>query len=214
MKQNEAYIIGLTGGISSGKSAVDSHIIREGFPIIDSDQVAREVVEPGSLLLSRIREDFGDDLFYPDGSLNREETAKAVFSDPEKLNRLNELIHPEIYRVILKKKEMLENAGETVIFLDIPLLFEVREGMEEAGITYDEIWVIYVTPENQVTRLMKRDNIDREYALEKIGSQMPLEKKRELADVVIDNNGTFEELEAETKWHLDALRKRTENMSR
>ncbi|WP_277218705.1 dephospho-CoA kinase [Peptoniphilus vaginalis] len=197
MSQNK--IIGLTGSISTGKTQVSNYLRQRGEKVIDADLIAREVVDL-ELVKEKIKKVFGDDI-YKDDKLDREALGEIVFRDEDKRKVLNEIEHPEIYRIIL---EGIENSGGRV-FVDIPLLFEAKYLNEKYGLDFDEVWLVYVSRETQIERLMKRDKISRDYALEKINSQMSVEDKRIMADVIIDNSGSLEETFHQVEENLKKL---------
>jgi len=185
-------IIGLTGGIASGKSTVSRLLDSLGAIIIDADKIAREVVEPGEKTWHRLKEAFGQDIFYDDGKLNRPKLGEIIFSDGQAREKLNSIIHPAIRARMVEMRDQAVREGEELVVLDIPLLFESKlEYMVE------KILVVYVPEEIQLQRLMSRDGIDRETALKKMKSQMPIEQKRILGDACINNSGTIEETKAQ-----------------
>ena len=197
MSQNK--IIGLTGSISTGKTQVSNYLRNRGEKVIDADLIAREVVdlEP---VKEKIKEVFGDDI-YKDDELDRKALGEIVFRDKEKRQVLNEIEHPEIYRIILE--EIKNSKGR--VFVDIPLLFESQHLNEKYGLDFDEVWLVYVSRETQVKRLIKRDRISKGYALEKINSQMSVEDKKIMADVIIDNSGSLEETFRQVEENLKRL---------
>lgn len=197
MSQNK--IIGLTGSISTGKTQVSNYLRNRGEKVIDADLIAREVVdlEP---VKEKIKEVFGDDI-YKDDELDRKALGEIVFRDKEKRQVLNEIEHPEIYKIILE--EVKNSKGR--VFVDIPLLFESQHLNEKYGLDFDEVWLVYVSRETQVKRLIKRDRISRGYALEKINSQMSVEDKKIMADVIIDNSGSLEETFKQVEENLKRL---------
>lgn len=197
MSQNK--IIGLTGSISTGKTQVSNYLRDRGEKVIDADLIAREVVdlEP---VKEKIKEAFGNDI-YKDDELDRKTLGEIVFRDKEKRQVLNEIEHPEIYRIILE--EIKNSKGR--VFVDIPLLFESQHLNEKYGLDFDEVWLVYVSRETQVKRLIKRDRISRGYALEKINSQMSVEDKKIMADVIIDNSGSLEETFKQVEENLKRL---------
>lgn len=197
MSQNK--IIGLTGSISTGKTQVSNYLRNRGEKVIDADLIAREVVdlEP---VKEKIKEVFGYDI-YKDDELDRKALGEIVFRDKEKRQVLNEIEHPEIYRIILE--EIKNSKGR--VFVDIPLLFESQHLNEKYGLVFDEVWLVYVNRETQVKRLIKRDRISRGYALEKINSQMSVEDKKIMADVIIDNSGSLEETFKQVEENLKRL---------
>ena len=182
-------IVGLTGGISSGKSTVSSYLKQLKIPVIDADEVARKVVEPNSQGVKEIRKAFGNDVFEEDGSLNRQKLGELVFSDVENRQKLDELLQPLIKIMILDEIEAYRQKGEKMIVLDLPLLFEKQ--YEELC---EEIIVVYVPRELQLERLMKRNQYTKQEALSRIDSQLSIEEKRKRATVLFDNQGTIQQL--------------------
>ena len=182
-------IVGLTGGISSGKSTVSSYLKQLKIPVIDADEVARKVVEPNSQGAIEIRKAFGSDVFEEDGSLNRQKLGALIFSNAENRQKLDELLQPLIKIMILDKIEEYRQKGETMIVLDLPLLFEKQ--YEELC---EEIIVVYVPRELQLERLMKRNQYTKQEALSRIDSQLSIEEKRKRATVLLDNQGTIQQL--------------------
>lgn len=180
-------VIGLTGSIATGKSTVASMFIDIGIPVIDADRIAREVVEPGEEAYKKVVETFGEEILLEDRSLNRPKLGRIVFSDEEKRNQLNSIVHPAIRKRMLEKRDAYLKNGEGCVVLDIPLLFESK--LEHF---VDKIIVVYVDEDVQLKRLLERNQLTKEEALERIRSQMPVKDKIELADAVIDNNGTIE----------------------
>lgn len=197
MSQNK--IIGLTGSISTGKTQVSNYLRDRGEKVIDADLIAREVVDLGPVK-KKIKEAFGNDI-YKDDELDRKALGEIVFRDKEKRQVLNEIEHPEIYRIILE--EIKNSKGR--VFVDIPLLFESQHLNERYGLDFDEVWLVYVDRETQVKRLIKRDRISKGYALEKINSQMSVEDKKIMADVIIDNSGSLEETFKQVEKNLKRL---------
>lgn len=180
-------VIGLTGSIATGKSTVASMFIDIGIPVIDADRIAREVVEPGEEAYKKVVETFGEEILLEDRSLNRPKLGRIVFSDEEKRNQLNSIVHPAIRKRMLEKRDAYLKNGEGCVVLDIPLLFESK--LEHF---VDKIIVVYVDEDVQLKRLLERNQLTKEEALQRIRSQMPVKDKIELADAVIDNNGTIE----------------------
>ena len=182
-------IVGLTGGISSGKSTVSSYFKQLEIPVIDADEVARKVVEPNSQGAIEIRKVFGNDVFEEDGNLNRQKLGTLVFSNPENRQKLDELLQPLIKIMILDEIEAYRQKGENMIVLDLPLLFEKQ--YEELC---EEIIVVYVPKELQLERLMKRNQYTKQEALSRMDSQLSIEEKRKRATVLFDNQGTIQQL--------------------
>ncbi|MGG4555056.1 dephospho-CoA kinase [Paenibacillus humicus] len=176
--------IGLTGGIATGKSTVSQMLVKRGAILIDADVIAREVMEPGHPVLQAVRERFGPDVIHDDGTLNRKRLGEIVFSDPEKLKALNGLTHPAIRAEMRKRMAAYEAADPgRLVVVDIPLLYE--SGLETM---FEQVMVVYVPRELQLKRLMKRDELTLEQAEARIRAQMDIEKKKERADILIDNS--------------------------
>ena len=182
-------VIGLTGGIASGKSTVASILAEFGATIIDADKVAREVVEPGQPAWHDIRKAFGEDALLADGSLNRQWLGNLIFNDPTKRQMLNSIIHPRIIEECQKILEHYKQAGEKAVILEVPLLIET--GMDTM---VDEVWLVAVEVEAQISRLIKRDGLSRGQALKRIESQMSLKEKIPKADIIIDGQLTINKL--------------------
>lgn len=196
---NQSKIIGLTGSIATGKSQVSNYLKDKGIKVVDADLIARDVANYKSVK-NKIKKVFGDDL-YINEELDRKKLAEIIFANEIHRQKLNDIMHPEIYKEINKKIR----GKEDLVFVDIPLLFENEDVNKKYGLDFDEIWLIYVDRETQIKRLMDRDDISREYAEEKINSQIPVEEKRKKADVIIDNSGTLEETFAQVEEKLKKL---------
>lgn len=178
-------VVGLTGGIASGKSTAAAALRRIGAPVVSSDELAREVVRPGEPAWHAVREAFGAGVLRADGTLDRRALAATVFADPAARRRLEAITHPEIRRRMLAWLAAQRAAGAAAAVCDIPLLFEV--GLHTPPTFVDRIWVVHVRPETQLERLMRRDGLDEPAARARLEAQWPLSRKAALADVVLDN---------------------------
>lgn len=198
-----SYILGLTGSIATGKSTVAKLFLSAGIPVVDADLGARAVVFPGAPGLADIIEHFGEAYLLPDGTLDRKRLGELIFSDREKRAELDALLKERIQHWIQAEKERYINEGHDLIVLDIPLLYE--GGYQDSC---DAVMVVYVPEELQLQRLMSRNHLDSDEATRRMQSQLSIEKKKELADFVIDNSGTIEETEKQVnEWlrgHLSA----------
>ncbi|HCX0266981.1 TPA: dephospho-CoA kinase [Staphylococcus aureus] len=181
-------VIGLTGGIASGKSTVSELLSVFGFKVVDADKAAREAVKKGSKGLAQVREVFGDEAIDENGEMNRRYMGDLVFNHPEKRLELNAIIHPIVRDIIEEEKQEYLKQGYNVI-MDIPLLFE-----NELENTVDEVWVVYTSESIQMDRLMQRNNLSLEDAKARVYSQISIDKKSRMADHVIDNLGDKLEL--------------------
>ncbi|HFJ9488023.1 TPA: dephospho-CoA kinase [Bacillus cereus] len=179
-------VIGLTGGIASGKSTVSQMFRELSIPVIDADIIAREVVERGKTAYNKIVEVFGTEVLQEDGELDRPKLGSVVFYNEEKRLQLNKIVHPAVREEMNRQKEMYIKEGMQAVVLDIPLLFESK-----LTSLVDRILVVAVKPHTQLERLMKRNNFSEEEATARIQSQMPLEEKVKNADEVINNDGTI-----------------------
>ncbi|WP_202622314.1 dephospho-CoA kinase [Candidatus Enterococcus willemsii] len=190
-----SMVLGITGGIATGKSTVVNFLRQHGFPIVDGDVIAREVVEPNTLGLATIVDTFGVDILQENGTLNRKKLGALVFSDEQKREQLNAILGPIIRLEILRQIDNYKSRSSLVI-ADIPLLFESH--YEDV---MDQVAVVYVPEEIQEQRLMARDQLTKEEAQQRIKSQMPIEEKKQLADVVFDNQGSQLETQQQVeKW--------------
>ncbi len=179
-----SFVLGITGGIASGKSTVVDFFKAEGFPIVDGDVVARQVVEPGTAGLQALEKNFGSEIIQRDGRLDRKKLGDLIFHDEEKRQLLNRTLDSFIRGEIVSQIEIAKTNSNLVI-ADIPLLYEGHyEGL------MDEVAVVYVTPEIQLQRLMARNHLTEEAALERIASQLSLEEKKKRADLLFDNCGS------------------------
>lgn len=180
-------IIGLTGGIASGKTTVAGMLAELGAVIVDADQISREAVMPGSPALEAIVDQFGGDVLRPDKTLDRTKLAQVVFGDQAARKRLEGILHPAIRQLAEQKLAALREAGDPLVFYVAPLLIEAG-----ALSRVDEVWVVHVDKATQLERLMAREGISEEEALQRIAAQMPMEEKRKYGRVVIENGGGIE----------------------
>jgi len=185
-------VIGLTGGIGAGKSTVSRYLMKKNFPIIDADVIAREIVIPGSPILAELVSVFGEDILEKDGTLNRKGIAKIIFSDKQKKEWMEQIMHQEIARLIdLRIKEFRRSGIYHTIFVDVPLLFETKSGLAEI---MDEIWLVDAEDEIRIARIMERDGNLRDDILARINNQMSREEKKKRTHVLIENSGSEDEL--------------------
>ncbi|MDE6086790.1 MAG: dephospho-CoA kinase [Oscillospiraceae bacterium] len=182
-------VIGLTGQTGAGKSTVSEIFAEQNFKIINADQVARDVVEPGMPCLQELAMQFGSGILNPDHSLNRKALAGIVFTDPEKLKLLNQIIHPAIIRNIRELIRDSADAGEKFILLDAPTLFESK-----ADQLCDKIISVIADPQVRCERIMQRDHLTRQSALDRMNSQFTEEYFISHSDYVIENHSSLEEL--------------------
>lgn len=180
-------IIGLTGGIACGKSTISQTLQELGAAIVDGDVLSRELTAPGGIALAPIRRRFGDEVFLPDGTLNRRALGSIVFADDIARAALDDIMQPLLYDLILRDVEAARRSGKAVCVLDMPLLYE--KGIETLCNT---VWCASLPVETQLERLMERDGFTREEALQRLASQLPTAEKAARADVVIDTSGPIQ----------------------
>lgn len=197
-----ATIIGLTGGIASGKSTVANMLSEKGFSIIDADIAARVVVEPGEDAYEQIVTQFSEDILLDDGTINRPKLGSIIFNDEEKRKMLNSIVHPATRKKMFEWKDEAIAKGKQTVIYDIPLLFESK-------LTHivEKTVVVYVDEKTQLKRLMERNDLTEEEAKARIASQLPLRDKVDLADEVVNNNGPIDETKEQVeklirKWNL------------
>jgi len=194
MTQNNCIVIGLTGGIATGKSTVSKMLINRGYKVIDADEISREVVEIGKPAYMDIVETFGLRILLEDKNLNRKKLGRLIFNNSKFRDVLNKIIHPRVFERI--SEELEEGCkSNNVVFVDIPLLFEVHNQLNLYNINFNEIWMVYTNEEAQLKRLMERDNIGKEEAMSKINSQLSVDEKRQKSTKILFNNSDLKELE-------------------
>ncbi|KAJ3840177.1 CoaE-domain-containing protein [Lentinula raphanica] len=195
-------VIGLTGGIATGKSTVSNLLKERHVPVIDADVLARQVVEPGTSGLAKIVKTFGDNVLLPNGTLNRKALGAIIFKDEQKRKRLNAIVHPAVRRAMFWGVIKCWLAGHRVCVLDIPLLIE--------GPLWKLVYkvvLVYCPPDIQLQRLMLRDNSNKDDALSRLNSQIPIDDKLKYSDDRIDNAGGIEELKAKVDEFVETLKK-------
>jgi dephospho-CoA kinase len=182
-------IVGLTGGVASGKSIVSRILKEEGAYLIDADQIARELVQPRTPTWKELIKVFGKEILQKDGSIHRKKLAAKVFSDPEQRNLLNRILHPRIKKEMGRRlKAIGQKDPEAIVVIDAPLLIETGDHRE-----MDKIIVVISTEEQQIERLKERQGVSQEEAQRIIASQIATEEKLKVADFVIRNEGSLEE---------------------
>jgi dephospho-CoA kinase len=193
-------VLGLTGGIGSGKSMVAQMFSQLGAVVIDADKLAREVVEPGQPALEEIAATFGPQVLLPDGRLDRPKLGDIIFADPTQRAKLDGITHPRI-RARMEEEIKARRSGPGVLIVDIPLLYE-----NDRGRSVERVIVVWVDPQTQLQRLRERDGLTADAARQRIAAQMPLEAKRARADHVIDNSGNRADTQAQVEaiYHLYA----------
>ncbi|TFK46705.1 CoaE-domain-containing protein [Heliocybe sulcata] len=183
-------VVGLTGGIATGKSTVSALLKSHNIPLIDADVLAREVVLPGTSAHKQIVEYFGPDVLQEDGTLDRPKLGSIVFNDEVKRRKLNSIVHPAVRWAMFWAVVQCWIKGQKLCVVDVPLLIE--SGIHK---WVGKVVVVYCSAEIQLQRLMKRDNSSREAAMSRLNAQLPITEKLDYADQVIDNSGTVQELE-------------------
>ena len=190
-------VIGVTGGIASGKSNVISIIKRQGFKVIDCDLINHNLQKINMPIYNAIKEAFGSSYFLDNGELDRKKLGELIFHNENEKLKLNSISHPIIKEEVLKEI----NKADGIVFVDVPLLYESKFDS-----LCDKVICVYLNRETQIERLMERDHIDYSYAKTKIASQMDLEQKRDLADYVIDSKGSFQETERQVLKILEMIK--------
>ena len=195
-------IIGITGGIASGKSTVTEFLRQQGYQVIDADQVVHELQEPGGRLYQALLSTFGPAILQEDGRLDRPKLGAMIFGDPELLAQSSQIQNQIIREELADRRDLLAET-EDFFFMDLPLLFELQ--YED---WFDQIWLVDVTKETQLSRLMTRNGLSQEEAEKRIATQLSLQEKRKRADVLIDNNGSLEETRQQIRDALQKLERR------
>jgi len=197
-------VVGLTGGIASGKSTVSKLFKDAGIPVIDTDAIARRLLEKDKEIYQDILDFFGEDVLTPAKEINRNKIAQIIFYDEEKRLKLNKIVHPKVKDTVFLKIDNLKAEGHTLIVVDVPLLFEAK-----FDAFMDKTIVVYARKKDQISRLVSREGIDEDYAKAKIKAQIPLSQKKEKADFVIDNSKNI----LETRKAFDKLLRTLKDLS-
>ena len=199
IKGGMKVVIGLTGGIGTGKSTVVKRLLEKGYPVIDTDIISKEVIERKNVILKICRNI--DNSLVENGKINRKKLGQIVFKDKKKLDVLNSIMHPLILDEMRKQIREKSQSYNTII-VDVPLLFEINIEKE-----FDIILLVYASKETQIKRIMKRDNRTEEEALNMINSQMDLDLKRKKSDYILKNDNTLEDLYTEIDKILEKIGK-------
>jgi len=198
MKQNnEPYIIIITGSIGTGKSTAVDIIKKLGYDVLDSDKIVHEGYNVGRKMYDEVLNFFGKGIIDCDGKINRQKLGNIVFSDKEKLIKLNDIVHKFVIEELING---VKSCDGNVIFLDIPLVLEEKKNLVKFGLYYDEIWLVYVNLNLQKERLKNRalsENKKPDDVLKIIEKQIPIEMKKSMVDEVLFNEGTIEELKSQ-----------------
>jgi dephospho-CoA kinase len=200
--ETESILVGLTGGIASGKSTVIRYLRDKGYSIIDADKLGHRVLEPGTHGYKKVVETFGKGILHPEGTVNRPALGKIVFLDPQKLKRLNEISHPIIADMIQKEYEKLvSDCVRKIVFLEAAILIEANWHK-----VCQHIWVVTLVPEIAMLRLQERDGLNKTEAQARIESQLSPDDRLAYADVVLKNEGSQEDLIIKTQHALQELK--------
>ncbi len=195
--------VGLTGGVASGKTAVSQILKEEGAYVIDADQVSRELVQPHTSTWNELIRVFGEDIVQKDGSIDRKKLAARVFSDTQQRKLLNQILHPRIREEMERRtREIGQKDPEAIVVIDAALLVELGDHRE-----MDKVIVVTSTEKQQIERLKDRDGVDQEDARKILSSQMPPEEKLKVADFVIRNEGSLEEMRRRAKEIFQELKR-------
>ncbi|MEE8581088.1 MAG: dephospho-CoA kinase [Myxococcota bacterium] len=199
--------IGLSGGIGSGKSTVGALLQKLGATLVDADAIVHELQAPGSPMLQEIAAAFGPEVIDADGALDRPGLAERVFGDSAQRVKLGQIMHGPVIAEMMRRATEARRAGDALVVLDIPLLFEgAKTGTGTASrMDFDATVAVWVPEAVQLERTLARDDCSREQALQRIRAQLPIDEKREMADYVIDNSGSRESTEAQVRALFEEL---------
>ena len=197
-----ARIIGLTGGIASGKSTVTSYLREKGYPVIDADRVVHDLQAPGGELYQALVEHFGREVLLDTGDLNRPALAQRIFSSQKEIAWSNQVQGDIIRKALARERDRLAET-EDLFFMDIPLLIE--QGYLD---WFDQVWLVYVTEDTQLERLMERNALTEDQVRDRLAAQMSLEEKKALVDLVIDNNSKRDHLYQQIDRVLEQIERR------
>ena len=188
------FIIGLTGGIASGKSTISSMLGKLGAIIIDADKIGHEAYQPHTVVWNDVVEAFGREILKENDEIDRPKLGSIVFRDPEAMQRLNAIMHPRMFDMMKQRLEKVKQEGVRVAVIEAAILIEANWTP-----LVDEVWVVYVPEDVAIQRLIARNGLSPEQARARVKSQMPIDDKAKLADVVVDNNRSLAEVEVEVR---------------
>ncbi len=196
-----AKVIGLSGGIGTGKSTVSKLLADLDATVVDADAIVHELQAPGAPMLDEIAAQFGPEVIDAEGALDRAALGGIVFRDPDARARLGKIVHPKVGVEMARRMMQAQQDGAKLIVMDIPLLFEGRKGKTggASALPFDLTVLVYAPEQAQIERQISRDGCDRDEALRRIRSQLPIEEKKAMADIVIDNSGSLEETERQVR---------------
>lgn len=196
-----ASVLGLSGGIGTGKSTVSRLLVELGATVIDADAIVHELQAPHAPMLDDIAEAFGAEVIDASGALDRAALGAVVFRDPEARLQLGRIVHPEVGRLMGERMQAALAAGARLVVLDIPLLFEGRKARTggASALPFHATVLVYAPEEAQIERQISRDGCDRDEALRRIRAQLPIEDKKAMADIVIDNSGDLEDTKRQVR---------------
>ena len=197
-----ARIIGLTGGIASGKSTVTSYLKEKGYPVIDADRVVHDLQAPGGELYQALVDHFGRDILLDTGDLNRPALAQRIFSSQKEIAWSNQVQGDMIRKALARERDRLAKT-EDLFFMDIPLLIE--QGYLD---WFDQVWLVYVKEDTQLQRLIERNVLTEVQARDRLVAQMPLDEKKAVVDLVLDNNSTRDRLYQQIDRALEQIERR------
>ncbi|MBM7560775.1 dephospho-CoA kinase [Fusibacter tunisiensis] len=200
MPSKTNWVIGITGSIGSGKSTAVTYLIDLGYPVVDADRIAREIVEPGEETYNKIIRAFGTEVLEETGVIDRKFLGRLIFNDPEKRKILNAITHPAIFRCV-QDQIRVHMKNNRIVFADIPLLIESNRMSD-----FDEVWLIYAPEPMLAQRVMSRDQVTQDEAMARIKAQMSIEQKRRLADTIIQNTKGKQELYSNIDKELSRLK--------
>ena len=181
-------VIGLTGTIASGKSTISHFLENKGIAVVDADKISRQITAFGGSAVDEVVQAFGEEILS-EGVIDRKKMGQIVFSNKEKRELLEKILHPKVIAQMLREKEEYQKKGYQTVIFDIPLLIEGN-----LQFLCDEIWVVYADVDTQIQRLKERNGFDEEFGRKILENQIPTEQKLKFADVIIENNGSKEEL--------------------
>jgi len=194
------YKVGITGGIATGKSTVMKYLQKKGYPVIDCDILAKEALERDTPAYKAVVHKFGSGIKQRDAEIDRKKLAQIIFNNESKRKLLERIVHEQVLRDVQSQLRDYSNSKELLVFIDIPLLFEVKWEF-----LVDETWVIACDEQTQIKRLMNRDDLSEEDAQSRLNAQIPIEDKKSLGDVLIDSNQSIEEMYSDVDKELKRL---------